>query len=167
MRTGATHGPLPPKLLKKLGRSHNRPLFLCRRMGMILRALPEAIYLAFRYEDDLRAALVAAAAAYPADWATSSAEGACGRGVVLFAAVREPRAFARLAAQEPHVAAVEAGAHLERQGRHRRERRPLDDGAHRGGGGGGGRTDNTLLLGLKRTFRVERSVLKVLTFVFL
>ena len=33
--------------------------------------------------------------------------------------------------------------------------------------GGGGRTDNTLLLGLKRTFRVERSVLKVLTFVFL
>ena len=35
------------------------------------------------------------------------------------------------------------------------------------GGGGGGRTDNTLLLGLKRTFRVERSVLKVLTFVFL
>jgi len=35
-------GPLPPPILLKLRRSHNRPLFLCRRLGMILRALPDS-----------------------------------------------------------------------------------------------------------------------------
>ena len=41
-------GPLPPRLLQKLRRSQNRPLYLCRRLGMVLRSLPDSEYFSSR-----------------------------------------------------------------------------------------------------------------------
>lgn len=41
-------GPLPPRVLAKLRASHNRPLYLCRQLGMLVRNLPESEYFSSR-----------------------------------------------------------------------------------------------------------------------